>query len=741
MLKKCLSLLIILILCLSVTGCSGKAKVIKPYLFNENLQTNNIASVIAAENEKFQLSWDSENRRVLLTDKADGYVYSNIPNELLNEEDTSEMRSDLYLKIFSSITIDCIRTETYEVKTGYGSEVIDDGDFSVSQIDNGIRVTYIFKDLKVSVPVQYVLFDDGIRIKVDPTKIAEEGKEYFIHTIAVAPFMCSAKNMTENSYILYPSGSGALVYMDTESDISSVYSSEIYGTDGMSDRKTWAEESNEEAIKMPVYGSKFGNRGMFAIVDGAAESGTIILDAFNKHVGYSTVYSEFSLRGETNVSNKFLLGAENSMKYADALNLTEISVSFYPLKNEEASYAAMANIYREYLADNGFTRKEDSKDLTVKLLGGAMIDASVLGVPTRRFFATTTLDEANEIVEEITKSTGANLNVDLVGYGESGMHISEIAGGFTVEKKLGGKKDLKSFVKALKEKGNNVFFDFDIIGINNSGSGFSATTDVAVTTTKQKFGKIKYRLATDNSDGTLFYFISRNKIVDVADKMINKAKDFGLDAVALDSASNLAYSDYSNQKYYSKAGMSDDISTIFKKCAESKLNVMANDANSYAAMNADVIVDVPLTSSKHDAFKYDIPFYQMVFSGYVPMYSSSLNLTNNENELLLRSIEAGVSLSYTIMKNYNGLLKKEFDFYHSVCYDDLKDTIFNTYKATSGYYESIKGSEISEHHILQNGLRKTVFSNGVTVYVNYGEAQVDTPLGAVESGSFVYGKN
>ena len=96
------------------------------------------------------------------------------------------------------------------------------------------------------------------------------------------------------------------------------------------------------------------------------------------------------------------------------------------------------------------------------------------------------------------------------------------------------------------------FFDFDIIGINNSGSGFSATTDIAVTTTKQKFGKVKYKLATDNSDGTLFYFISRNKLLDVADKMVNKAKDFGLDAVALDSASNLAYSDYSNQKYFSK---------------------------------------------------------------------------------------------------------------------------------------------------------------------------------------------
>ena len=55
MLKKSLTLLIILVLCLSASGCAGGSSVMKPYLFNENLQTNNIASVIAAENTKPQI--------------------------------------------------------------------------------------------------------------------------------------------------------------------------------------------------------------------------------------------------------------------------------------------------------------------------------------------------------------------------------------------------------------------------------------------------------------------------------------------------------------------------------------------------------------------------------------------------------------------------------------------------------------------------------------------------------------
>ena len=38
-----------------------------------------------------------------------------------------------------------------------------------------------------------------------------------------------------------------------------------------------------------------------------------------------------------------------------------------------------------------------------------------------------------------------------------------------------------------------------------------------------------------------------------------------------------------------------------------------------------------------------------------------------------------------------------------------------------------------------NGVSKTTFENGVTVYVNYTDAAVVTPLGSVESMDFIYG--
>ena len=40
----------------------------------------------------------------------------------------------------------------------------------------------------------------------------------------------------------------------------------------------------------------------------------------------------------------------------------------------------------------------------------------------------------------------------LVGFGKTGMTVSEIAGGFTVSSKLGGKSGLKNFYKNFKPK-------------------------------------------------------------------------------------------------------------------------------------------------------------------------------------------------------------------------------------------------------------------------------------------------
>lgn len=737
-LKKLLCVFFVLIVVASLTACSG-AKTIKPYRYNADLKRNNIASVVAAENGDFTLEWDYEKSAVLLVDKQTGRVYSNVPAGYTESED-GDGDSDSLLKMKSPISVECVRSETYEIKTGYACESIDNGDYSVSLIDGGIRVTYIFDELKVSVPVQYRLFEDGLKIVIDTTKIAEDGGENFLHSVAVAPFMCSARNMTEGAYLFYPSGSGALVAMNSQKDISVNYSSEVFGRDRMSDIPTWCVETNEEDIRMPVFGAKDEEGGIFAVIDKGAETCVLSIDAFNKNIGYSAVYPQFSLRGATSVSNAFLSSSVNSIKYSDYFYRGEIAVLYYPLEGENASYNGMADIYRAYLENEGMTGNSNPNALSVKLLGGAMVDSKMLGIPTRKLFATTTLSEAGEIITDINSAIGDTVNVDLVGYGKTGLEIGELGGGFTVADKLGGKKGLKNTFDSLTKASNGVYFDFDPVSIRKSGSGYSAVFDVAVTTTRQRAGENSYWLGTNNKKKLVCYYISRSLIPEAVDKMISKFSSMSINGVAFDALANYSYSDYSNQKYYAKGDMGKDVSAAIKKCRKNGISVMTNAANVYAAVFSDLVLDAPVQSSKADFFSADVPFYQMVLRGYVPMYSPSLNLSNNKRELLLRSAEAGNGISYTLIKNFTGKLRSEFNIYQNACYDDLREDIIKDYAAVSDYLEKINGAKITSHAILDNDVRKTVFSNGVTVYVNFGEEAAQTPLGTAKPYSFIYGE-
>ena len=735
--KKLWLLVFVLFVSFVITGCSGAA-VIKPYRFNAALKRNNIESVVAAKNDKFELLWNSETRLVSLRDKKNKKTYSCVPPKSNNDSDFGDV-SDSILKMRSPITIDCVRSETYEIKTGFASNCIENGDFSVSLIKNGIRVTYIFDDLKVSVPVKYLLFDDGFKIEIDPKNIAEDGDTYFLHTISVSPFMCWSKNMTENSYLFYPSGSGTLINMDTEKDISVSYTSEIYGRDRMSDIPTWCMETNTQDVKMPVFGCVRGKDGVFAIVDSGAESGNICVDAFNKDIGYSSVYTEFAVRGETSVSNAFLSSSVNSIKYSDYFTQQKISVSYYPLNEKNASYNGMADIYKKYLSSCGMTAKKSDNSLSVKILGGAMIDDSTLGIPSRKIFATATLNDASDMVSNLTKSIGERINVDLVGYGKTGLEIGQICGGFTVAGAMGGKSGLEKAYKNITQSGNEVFFDMDPVSIAKSGKGFS-TSDVAVSTTRQRAGENAYHLSTKNKSKFLCYFVSRELLPKVVNKSIKTLKKLEVGGIALDAMASSSYSDYSNQKYYSKGNMDKDVTAILNNYKKNGISVLTNASNIYAAIHSDVVMDVPIYSSRMDFFDEEIPFYQMVMAGYIPMYSPSLNLSNNSREVLLKSAESGIGLSYTLIKNFDGKLRKEFDCYENACYDDLKETIFEDYSRIKELNKAVKNQQITNHTVVHKSLHKTSFSNGITVYTNFSDKSYDTPLGKIKSYSFIFGK-
>ena len=68
----------------------------------------------------------------------------------------------------------------------------------------------------------------------------------------------------------------------------------------------------------------------------------------------------------------------------------------------------------------------------------------------------------------------------------------------------------------------------------------------------------------------------------------------------------------------------------------------------------------------------------------------------------------------------------------------MKSKIKNILDISNGFLKSVNDSGILRNE-REGNLAHTVFENGISIYVNYGNTAVNTPLGKVEARSFIYG--
>ena len=712
---------------LSVILCSCKTAEIKNpiYKLSQSLSSENDFAI--AENDRYTLEYMSEYASVVLMDKTGEKVWST--TSIKADEPRLDEYGDpipLHSQVKSPIAIEYIEPTTSKVSICYAySDCIREGTFTVEQITDGVEITYYFDEVGISVPVRYVLKEAGVEVSVNTAEICEGENRFY--SVALAPYSCAVSNTSTEGYLFVPSGSGAIIEPCQLEDGSKTYSRELYGNDAMRALEQGLDVEKFPENRLCVIGAKLDNNSaLCGIINGGAEHAFIEANVGASNIGFSNVSVKFAARA---YQWSKIRSNQQVKLYSDEMVQTKFAVTFTPLQGtENANYVAMANCYRDYLCEK-YSMSSDitPSALTLKIIGGANVTKNILGFSYEKFYPTTTLNEAKEIVEKVISDTGIKPNVSLIGYGKNGLDIKEIAGGYTLNRKLGGKNGLKDFVTYSKENGFNLFMNFDVLGVGKSGDGISKSSDVALSQDmakiKQYYYNIYSRLKTTRHKS--YYLISRDNIVDVCKRLSEKAKNIELSGIGLDTLSSVSYSDYSDVKYFSKGNMSADVSDVLKNLSKSNYSVAVNEANDYATAEADIVIDTPLTSSKNNIFSYDVPFYSIVFKGYVSLASESLNLSADADNLLLLAAESGSGITYTVINNSSTDLFDSFSsaFYGSVfegVSQEIKERV-NSYKDT---FEDIKDAKITDHNILENGLRKTVFDNGVTVYVNFTKNQI-----------------
>ena len=156
--------------------CSGcGTETVKAAPFNANFEIRTVEDTAVAENSAFRLDWDTEYKRILLTDKGNGCVWSTTPSSALTVRTDAEGNpKTVHPQINSPIVIEYMDSDSQElVSIAAYASLVKSNAVSEEKIENGLRATYFFPDAEISVPVEYTLRENGVNIALDIGGITE----------------------------------------------------------------------------------------------------------------------------------------------------------------------------------------------------------------------------------------------------------------------------------------------------------------------------------------------------------------------------------------------------------------------------------------------------------------------------------------------------------------------------------------------------------------------------------------
>ncbi len=730
-------------LLLTGTGCASRtdfpAPNTQPYVSGG--ATDSAATGVVCESAKFQLRWDDTEKQVQIVDRVTGAVWSPTPPNTAPLDENGE-QPELHPQAHSDLIVTYFDPENLEEKQLYSyNGAVRDGNVTAKPIDKGLRVLYDFVDNEISVPVDYTVEDDCFRITVRPEEICDNGLTY-VTQVGIAPFLCSLPNGSTDGYLFLPDGTGTIASPSALSKLGSDGSTRVYGDDLAI--QTYDFYTTTQNVSLPVYGVKRGDNALAAIIESAPEAAFVSWKIGSTNIGHSSVYSNFHIRGYSYVESPAGFAASTMVVklFDDAVTTEPLSVAFYPLSGEKANYVGMAECYRSNLAARTKLEKTDKSQpsVSLKYVGGVQQKAFFLGVPYTGLLKLTTLRDAAEMTTWFRENLNGSLLVDLVGFGKSGVDPGVVAGGFTVASGLGSKKDLRALQDYCNGQDIPLFLDFDVVAFAKSGGGYSRLSDATKLPNGQNV-RFRYYDTVSRKGSASYYLLNRSQLAPTVERLTERYADSGLTGLSLSSLSRISYSDYATADAQVCGKIAQDVSAILAGVRQSGLQFLADAPNDYAAVNADYVIDAPLYSSAYNFSRTDVPFYQIVLRGYVPLNGTPINLSADGDDAILRCVESGTGLTYVLLRNYtNQLITTKYSFTYGCAYEQQRDGIVKTVNKLTNYYAGLQGAQIRSHRLLSDTLRVTEFDNGVYAVVNYGSAEAQSPYGAVPAHGYLTGR-
>ena len=748
--KRIAALLLAAVLTLSLTACGQKKNVqperTKDYDFSYGLQPaggkNELTKI--SENDRFILYANLKRGEAAVEDKKTGRTWYTNP-----EDKNDDMVASGFYKnsLLSVLTVVYTTVQSVEMTCGgYMSSATKDGLYYRIEDDGSIIFLFDFIKEEFQVPLRFAIEEDHFSAQILTSGIVEYGSNS-IKSISLLPFF-GAGGRGEDGYMLVPDGSGALIYYNNERLEASTFSKALYGFDhGTSDRQMGGAALSSftvlsEDAPLPVFGANQGDHGFLAVISQGAARATVNADVAGKYTSYNTVWSSYSYRTMGTVRQIQKDGSDLAVTVAEKSleNWQDYEVSYYFLDDGAASYADMAAKYRSLLlADGGLACRVEDGDIPLYLdvYGYIRKQKSFLGLPVQAKITMTSFADAGRLLDTLTAG-GVGSVVMKYSYWAKNSYFDKLPLVTAADGKVGTKAELSALSKQMEEAGGELYLSADLLNVYRTGRGISQTDGVlqSVANTVQRQYAFRRDTAMADSRYSPWYLLRPSLIRETWLSFLDEQTKAGHTRLAADKLGSMLYSELGTGGIGRNQALLNMQETV-RDLSEGLDGLLLDGANGYAAVYASHVIGAPAGCSRYDLEDVSVPFWQLVFHGYVSYSLPAANHSSSPSAFLLTMLEYGASPLYSLVgENADELLSSRMDMLYSADPANWTDVMAAQYRQLNTALREAKTSAMTGHRILSDDLRQTAYENGLSVYVNYGSTAVTADSVTVPARGF-----
>lgn len=587
--------------------------------------------------------------------------------------------------------------------------ILSDAKESYYKINNGIRITYNFTDIKIKISLNIFVENDQLVFQIPKEDIEEYGS-CILASVEVMQFMGCASDKNDG-YFLIPDGSGALFHfsqLETKILSTKQYEWTLYGSDSDYLKKNSIDTSEYGKFFLPVFGVKKDAYGFAAIVTKGSEDCSINLYTAASAIKLNRICAEFVYRRTYDITVTAIKDGTTETR-SDFTNIDDTIISSdreirYLFPERECTYSEMANISRDYLQNSGVLVDKIPDNETMPLGVDFFVGIQSSGILSE-YYLMTGYSDCAAILEKLSSDGVKNMQTTLQGWEKGG--YGNFPAVYTLESKAGGTAGLKALSAAAKKTNTKLFLTVNYIDVVRK-SGYSQRKDLIRNKSNTVIGSEdnKYLLTATSAYNRL-----KNDL-----KKIGQ----GIDGLSFEGFGETLYSDYQHTNVTERektAGIWNSLLGL----SDEKLGAAGSyGGNMFLLSRTDRLYDIPYDHSGFSIEDQSVPFFQMIVHGNIAYSTTPANLFYDSDYQTLKLLEYGYMPYFMLTKEQSFRLKDtKYNMLFTSYYKNYLDKAVSMYKMFEGSVGKCWSCNMTGHEEVASGVFQTDYSNGVSIYVNY----------------------